>query len=208
MSRRSSVIACRVTLPFRFFLRFYFNSFLFAQFSFYSPAHCWIFTAAGWAAWKWQAEINISSIRRVRQLEWGYKQIWNSGSDHQALAPLHIYSKTNFELQIDIDMTSLWQGCAARTTRERVAQNFRTSFAFECELRAPHSRCFCVCSCVCVFAKQLTFVLARASGDPFAQIRLIKVPLFLCADSTRRTLSGSQKHSQQEPHKMAVLAIK
>lgn len=108
----------------------------------------------------------------------------------------------------DIDMTSLWQGCAARTTRERVAQNFRTSFAFECELRAPHSRCFCVCSCVCVFAKQLTFVLARASGDPFAQIRLIKVPLFLCADSTRRTLSGSQKHSQQEPHKMAVLAIK
>jgi len=26
-----------------------------------------------------------------------------------------------------------------------------------------------------VFAKQLTFVLARASGDPFAQIRLIKI---------------------------------
>jgi len=98
--------------------------------------------------------------------------------------PLQIYSKTNFELQIDIDMTSPQQGCAARTTRERVAQNFRTSFAFECELRAENV--------VCLVAKQLTFVLARASGDPFAQIRLIKIPP-VCADSKPKSLSGSQK---------------
>jgi len=97
---------------------------------------------------------------------------------------LQIYSKTNFELQIDIDMTSPQQGCAARTTRERVAQNFRTSFAFECELRAENV--------VCLGAKQLTFVLARASGDPFAQIRLIKIPP-VCADSKPKSLSGSQK---------------
>lgn len=133
---------------------------------------------------------------------WVYKQIWNSGSDKPSLPLLSKTVANLFENKFWIT-NRLWQrgwGAGYMTSpprpprkdvqrqgqrprerqRARVAQNVRTSFAFECELRVPSSQfhssstiplqiyVYIYASASAWESADFCFGASFTSGDPFA----------------------------------------
>lgn len=145
----------------------------------------------------------------------GYKQIWNSGSGTPSMSlspPSPPRSGKSIRKQILNYKSTLTLLCGGydggrRMTsprqdvqqgqRQRLAQIFARVLHLNVsyELLTLCTYCMfifvfvCVCmgpSGVCVCVNQLIFVLARASGDPFAPIRRIKDPW--TAQTPRRRL--------------------